>query len=149
MRLCSMSWKLAYSRKTQQQMQVPMPGGQVHWIFQLSARSVQGSQMSRLQEKHFPSDVSQLTARSRGFVRARSCVNGCKNFCYHWNVFPHSQFFIIFQFNQGENVRDAIRSFKGGIELFHKVALPPHKDLHIAQESLRACLATAGNTFDL
>lgn len=58
-------------------------------------------------------------------------------------------FSLFFQFNQAENVRDAIRSFKGGIELFHKVALPPHKDLHIAQESLRACLATAGNTFDL
>lgn len=48
-----------------------------------------------------------------------------------------------------ENVDAAITSFKSGIELFHKVALPPHKDLHIVQESLRACLATAGNTFEL
>lgn len=56
--------------------------------------------------------------------------------------------FILF-FNQIEKVDDAIKSFKSGIELFHKVALPPHKDLHIAQESLRACLSTSGNTFDL
>lgn len=50
---------------------------------------------------------------------------------------------------QVENVDDAIKSFKAGIEMFHKVALPPHKDLHIAQEALRACLSTAGNTFEV
>ncbi|CRL06484.1 CLUMA_CG019432, isoform A [Clunio marinus] len=48
-----------------------------------------------------------------------------------------------------ENVNDAVQSFKTGIEIFHKVALPPHRDLHIAQESLRACLSTEGNTFEL
>lgn len=56
---------------------------------------------------------------------------------------------FILPFQQIEKVDDAITSFKSGIQLFHKVALPPHRDLHIAQESLRACLSTSGNTFDL
>ncbi|KAG5667579.1 hypothetical protein PVAND_015556 [Polypedilum vanderplanki] len=47
-----------------------------------------------------------------------------------------------------ENIEAAINAFITGIEMFHKVAVPPHKDLHIAQESLRACIAASGNVFN-
>lgn len=46
-----------------------------------------------------------------------------------------------------EKISEAIEKFKVGINLFYKVALPPHKDTHIAQESLRTCLADNGNTY--
>jgi len=47
---------------------------------------------------------------------------------------------------QAEDEVAAIKHFKDGIELFHKVAVAPHKAMHIAQESLRSCLSQAGNT---
>jgi SET and MYND domain-containing protein 4 len=50
-------------------------------------------------------------------------------------------------FLQTEQVDQAIECLKTGIKLFHQVAVPPHEDLHYAQESLRACIATNGNTF--
>ncbi|XP_060809650.1 SET and MYND domain-containing protein 4 [Amyelois transitella] len=40
---------------------------------------------------------------------------------------------------------EATESMCNGIDLFHEVARPPHRDTHLAQESLRACFATAGN----
>lgn len=48
-----------------------------------------------------------------------------------------------------ERIPEAIEKFKVGLNLFYKVALPPHKDTHIAQESLRTCYADSGNTFVL
>lgn len=35
--------------------------------------------------------------------------------------------------------------FIRGINLFYTVAVPPHRDTHIAQESLRQCFAVVGD----
>lgn len=51
----------------------------------------------------------------------------------------------IFSFIQKENTSEAIKEFVSGIELFYTVALAPHKNTHIAQESLRTCLADQGS----
>lgn len=40
--------------------------------------------------------------------------------------------------------RHAAIAFIDGINLFYKVAVPPHRSTHIAQESLRTCLGTIG-----
>lgn len=44
-------------------------------------------------------------------------------------------------------ITDAIDKFKTGLNLFHRVAIPPHRDTYVAQESLRACIADNGNTY--
>lgn len=44
-----------------------------------------------------------------------------------------------------DELRDAAKSFIEGINLFYSVATPPHKDTHIAQESLRVCLSNIGH----
>lgn len=41
-------------------------------------------------------------------------------------------------------LRDAAQLFIDGINMFYSVAAPPHSDTHIAQESLRVCLANIG-----
>lgn len=41
-------------------------------------------------------------------------------------------------------LKEAAKTFIDGINLFHTVAVPPHRDTHIAQESLRVCLSNIG-----
>lgn len=43
---------------------------------------------------------------------------------------------------QNEKVDEAIDMFKEGIDLFFQIAVLPHKDTLIAQNSLTKCLAT-------
>ncbi|CAH2245193.1 jg260 [Pararge aegeria aegeria] len=40
---------------------------------------------------------------------------------------------------------EAIRTLSGAVDSFYKIARPPHRETHIAQESLRSCYATEGN----
>jgi hypothetical protein len=56
---------------------------------------------------------------------------------------------FIFSFLKDEDVENAIDKFKKGIKMFHEIAYPPYKNLHIAQESLRSCLAISGNIFEI
>lgn len=42
--------------------------------------------------------------------------------------------------------QDAIEIFSKAIDCFYDFAMPPHRETHIAQESLRSCYATFGNT---
>lgn len=44
-----------------------------------------------------------------------------------------------------DQLRDAVKNFIDGINLFYSVATPPHRDTHIAQESLRVCLSNIGH----
>ncbi|CAH4038989.1 unnamed protein product [Pieris brassicae] len=44
---------------------------------------------------------------------------------------------------------DAVSSLCKGVNLFHEVATPPHRDTHLAQESLRVCFAASGNIYKL
>lgn len=44
-----------------------------------------------------------------------------------------------------DQLRDAAKTFIDGINLFYSVAAPPHRDTHIAQESLRVCLSNIGH----
>lgn len=68
--------------------------------------------------------------------------------CYE-NLKLATYIFIPFYLLQNQEIPDAISFFKNGLEIFNKVALSPHKDTHIAQEALRACLADNGNTFNV
>lgn len=43
-----------------------------------------------------------------------------------------------------DNYKEAATAFLNGINLFYTVAVPPHRDTHIAQESLRTCLSAFG-----
>lgn len=43
-----------------------------------------------------------------------------------------------------DQLTDAANTFIDGINLFYSVAIPPHHDTHIAQESLRVCLSNIG-----
>lgn len=44
-----------------------------------------------------------------------------------------------------DQLQDAANVFIEGINLFYSVAIPPHRDTHIAQESLRVCLSNIGH----
>lgn len=44
----------------------------------------------------------------------------------------------------GNRLNEAARTFIDGINMFYEVAAPPHRDTHIAQESLRTCLSNIG-----
>lgn len=44
-----------------------------------------------------------------------------------------------------DQLQDAAKTFIEGINLFYSVATPPHRDTHIAQESLRVCLSNIGH----
>lgn len=44
-----------------------------------------------------------------------------------------------------EQLHDAAKLFVDGINLFYSVATLPHRDTHIAQESLRVCLSNIGH----
>lgn len=44
-----------------------------------------------------------------------------------------------------ERLGEAVQSFSKGINLFYQVAVPPHKSTHVAEESVRTCLADFGN----
>lgn len=44
-----------------------------------------------------------------------------------------------------DELKEAAKIFIDGINLFYSVATPPHCDTHIAQESLRVCLANIGH----
>lgn len=46
--------------------------------------------------------------------------------------------------DKGE-LKEAAKIFIDGINLFYSVATPPHRDTHIAQESLRVCLSNIGH----
>lgn len=48
------------------------------------------------------------------------------------------------EYMENDQLRDAAKSFIEGINLFYSVATPPHRDTHIAQESLRVCLSNIG-----
>lgn len=41
-------------------------------------------------------------------------------------------------------LKEAAKTFIDGINLFHTVAVMPHQDTHIAQDSLSVCLANIG-----
>lgn len=43
-----------------------------------------------------------------------------------------------------DQLQDAAKTFVEGINMFYSVATPPHRDTHIAQESLRVCLSNIG-----
>lgn len=43
-----------------------------------------------------------------------------------------------------EQLKEAAKSFVDGINMFYTVAAPPHRDTHIAQDSLRVCLSNIG-----
>ncbi|CAG9811410.1 unnamed protein product [Chironomus riparius] len=60
-----------------------------------------------------------------------------------------NQFYDAAEAMEAEDVSKAIYCLKSGIESFHKGALPPHKDLHIAEESFSACIGTNGNIFSI
>lgn len=42
---------------------------------------------------------------------------------------------------------DSVSSLCKGVDLFYEVATPPHRETHLAQESLRVCFAAAGNIY--
>lgn len=44
-----------------------------------------------------------------------------------------------------EQLKEAAKSFVDGINMFYSVATPPHRDTHIAQDSLRVCLSNIGH----
>ncbi|XP_026758379.1 SET and MYND domain-containing protein 4 [Galleria mellonella] len=46
---------------------------------------------------------------------------------------------------ESERLDDAIAVLCDAIDTYHDIARPPHKDTHLAQESLRACFAMKGN----
>ncbi|XP_053681108.1 SET and MYND domain-containing protein 4 [Anopheles nili] len=46
---------------------------------------------------------------------------------------------------EDERVDEAVELLKKGISLFSQVAVPPHKPIHLAEESLRSCFADKGN----
>lgn len=48
---------------------------------------------------------------------------------------------------EADKIVEAKERLALGINMFHKIAPPPHRDTHIAQESLRTCLADNGNTY--
>lgn len=49
------------------------------------------------------------------------------------------------QFMAERKPREAAIAFINGINLFYTAAVPPHRSTHIAQESLRTCLAAIGH----
>lgn len=49
------------------------------------------------------------------------------------------------QFMAERKPREAATAFIDGINLFYTAAAPPHRSTHIAQESLRTCLAAIGH----
>ncbi|KAL1375115.1 hypothetical protein pipiens_017691 [Culex pipiens pipiens] len=44
-----------------------------------------------------------------------------------------------------QRIDEAIELLSQGIALFHKLAVPPHKSTHVAEESLRVCFADKGS----
>lgn len=48
---------------------------------------------------------------------------------------------------EADKIMEAKERLTLGINMFHKIAAAPHRDTHIAQESLRTCLADNGNTY--
>lgn len=48
-------------------------------------------------------------------------------------------------FMDRDQLVDAANTFIDGINLFYSVAVPPHHDTHIAQDSLRVCLSNIGH----
>ncbi|CAH0716358.1 unnamed protein product, partial [Brenthis ino] len=50
-------------------------------------------------------------------------------------------------FMEEENAEEAIKTLSEAVDRFHSVARPPHKDTHIAQESLRSCFAARSNVY--
>lgn len=49
------------------------------------------------------------------------------------------------EFMDREQLREATQSFIDGINLFYSVAVPPHLDTHIAQQSLQICFSNIGH----
>lgn len=46
-----------------------------------------------------------------------------------------------------ERPDEAISTLSEAVDRFHAVARPPHKETHIAQESLRSCYAAGSNVY--
>lgn len=46
-----------------------------------------------------------------------------------------------------EQPEKALRAFLEAARTFHRVAAPPHKDTHLAEIALSACMADAGNVW--
>ncbi|XP_044759990.1 SET and MYND domain-containing protein 4 [Coccinella septempunctata] len=44
---------------------------------------------------------------------------------------------------------DSIQILTRALDTFHEIAAPPHKETHLAEETLRACYADRGNTFQV
>lgn len=52
---------------------------------------------------------------------------------------------IFFPPFKDQRIDEAIDLLSQGIALFHKIAVPPHKSTHVAEESLRVCFADKGS----
>jgi len=48
---------------------------------------------------------------------------------------------------EAQKTGEAIELFKEGLEMFFHVAVLPHKDTLVAQQSLTRCLSDTGTTF--
>ena len=46
-----------------------------------------------------------------------------------------------------EQPTKALEAFVEAAKTFHRVAVPPHKDTHLAEIAASACMADAGNTW--
>lgn len=52
-------------------------------------------------------------------------------------------------FLQKEDTQSAIDKFVEGIDLFYAIAVAPHKNMHVAEESLKACYADQGTVVSM
>lgn len=64
---------------------------------------------------------------------------------YLWKLIDKNQFSGF----QKEDTQSAVDNFMEGIDLFYTIAVPPHKNTHIAEESLKACYADQGTVVSL
>ncbi|GLV38670.1 SET and MYND domain containing class 4 member 2 [Carabus blaptoides fortunei] len=58
------------------------------------------------------------------------------------------QYEIAFDAMEAQQPETAIKVLPKAIDMFHSIACPPHKTTHMAQESLRTCLADTGNVYE-
>lgn len=52
-----------------------------------------------------------------------------------------------FQRMDEERTQEAIEILTEGMKIFHRIAIPPHKDTHLAEIALSGCFADSGNTW--
>ena len=64
--------------------------------------------------------------------------------CVRIVVVREMMIYLNYFFLQDQKTQEAIQEFTNGIDLFYTIAIPPHKNTHIAEESLRSCKADQG-----